>query len=84
VSGQFSVELTNRWDAIAMLRLLEPYHSWTIQLGEDRWLVVGRAESKQARHDARESIVAWARERGTPEVAATFGDGAFRGSALTP
>src|SRR5262245_4115080 len=46
VSETFAVEARSRWDAIALLRTLTSYHAWTIQLGETRWLVVGRADTE--------------------------------------
>lgn len=49
---------------MALLRLLASYHPWTIQLGEERWLVVARAEDDEAGSGALELVDHWAQERG--------------------
>ena len=74
MSETFAVEARSRWDAIALLRLLSGYHAWTIQLGEARWLVVGRADSEEAASSAATAVAAWAREHGVPELEALVGD----------
>jgi hypothetical protein len=73
VNGRFTVEAGNRWDAVALLRLLASYHPWTIQLGEDRWLVVGRADDDTAQADALRLVDRWAVDRGHEGVSATMG-----------
>jgi hypothetical protein len=73
VNGPFTVEARNRWDAVALLRLLAGFHPWTIQLGEDRWLVVARADNEDAGDDAVRLVDRWALDRGQPAVTATLG-----------
>jgi hypothetical protein len=74
VSETFAVETRSRWDAIALLRTLTSYHAWTIQLGETRWLVVGRADTEADASSAVSAVEAWARDRGQPEITALVGD----------
>ena len=73
MNGPFTVEARNRWDAVALLRILTGYHPWTIQLGEDRWLVVGRADDDEAGADALRLVDGWALDRGQAGVTATMG-----------
>ena len=51
MSATFAVETESHRDAVTLLRALSGYNAWTIQLGEQRWLVVGSADT-----NARESI----------------------------
>ena len=81
MNGHFTVEATNRWDAVALLRLLTSYHPWTIQLGEERWLVVARADTEQAGDDAKQLVDRWAMDRGQHGVAPTVGLEPLRGGA---
>lgn len=37
------IDVQDRWDAIALMRRLDPYHSYLIQLAPGHWLV--RAEA---------------------------------------
>jgi hypothetical protein len=67
------VEAGNRWDAVALLRLLSSYQPWTIQLGESRWLVVGRAEDDAGGADAMRLVGRWGADRGHAGLTATMG-----------
>jgi hypothetical protein len=78
VNGPFTVEVQNRWDAVALLRLLATYHPWTIQLGEDRWVVVGRAASDDAGVQAQGLVDRWALDR-DHQATATMGLDALPG-----
>ena len=33
------IDVQGRWDAVALLRRLDPYHSYLIQFAPQRWLV---------------------------------------------
>lgn len=36
------IDVERRWDAVALMRSLDPYHSYLVQFAPERWLV--RAE----------------------------------------
>jgi hypothetical protein len=73
MNGPFTVEARNRWDAVALLRLLPNCNPWTIQLGEDRWLVVARADDDEAGADAVRLVDRWGLDRGQQGVTPTMG-----------
>jgi hypothetical protein len=73
VNGPFTVEARNRLDAVALLRTLASFHPWTIQLGDNRWLVVARADDDDAGADAVRLVDRWALDHGQPGVTATIG-----------
>ena len=33
------IDVHGRWDAIALMRRLDPYHSYLVQLAPERWVV---------------------------------------------
>ena len=70
--GPFSVEAPNRWDAVSLLRLLARHHAWTVQLGEERWVVAGRAETEDDGRLVEEIVAQWACDRGRPDLAQTL------------
>jgi hypothetical protein len=70
--GSFSVEARSRWDATALLRLLDAHHAWTVQLGQDLWVVAGRAETEADGRLVTRIVSQWARERGRPQLARTL------------
>lgn len=37
------IDVQSRWDAIALMRRLDPYHSFLIQLAPEQWLVHAEA-----------------------------------------
>lgn len=74
MSETFAVETRSRWDAITLLRTLTSYHAWTIQLGETRWLVVGRADTEAEASSAVDAVAAWASDRGLADITALVGD----------
>jgi hypothetical protein len=74
MSETFAVETGSRPDAVALLDALFLYNAWTIQLGLDRWLVVGRADTATETLSAVAAVDAWAEERGLPEGATLLGD----------
>jgi hypothetical protein len=37
--ASIEIEVESRWDAVALMRRLDPYHSYLIQLGPTHWLV---------------------------------------------
>ena len=37
--ARIEIEVESRWDAVALMRRLDPYHSYLIQLGLTHWLV---------------------------------------------
>lgn len=78
--GDFSVEAPSRWDAVTLLRALAKHHAWTVQLGLDRWVVVGRADSDAAGRDVEQIVTRWANDRDRPELAATLVNDAARAS----
>jgi hypothetical protein len=74
VSATFAVETETRWDAVALLRALSLYNAWTIQLGADRWLVVGSAGTETETVSAVAAVDAWAEQRGLSGVTALLGE----------
>lgn len=68
MTGQFCAEVGSRWDAIALLRLLCAHHAWTVQLADDRWLVVARADTETEAGLAVGLVRAWAEENGSDAV----------------
>ena len=70
--GPFSLQATNRWDAVTLLRLLSRHHAWTVQMGEERWVVAGRAETEDDGRLVEEIVRQWARDRGRPDLADTL------------
>ena len=76
MTGDFSVEAPTRPDAVALLRALGKHHPWTVQLGLDRWVVVGRADGGAARSDVARIVATWASDRGRPDLANTLVDDA--------
>lgn len=81
MTGGFSVEAPTRLDAMALLRALGNHHPWTVQLGLERWVVVGRADGGAARLDVERIVTAWASDRGRPELAGTLVDDPSRVSS---
>lgn len=70
--GDFSVEAPTRWDAVSLLRALTRHHAWTLQLGSDRWIVAGRADSEDAGRSVERIVREWADDRGRPDLADTL------------
>ena len=52
------IEVQTRWDALALLDLLIPFHSFLVQHDHDRWIVHARAPGYHGRSlsDALEAI----------------------------
>jgi hypothetical protein len=74
MSATFAVETESHRDAVTLLRALSGYNAWTIQLGERRWLVVGRADTNARESAARAAVDAWAEQHGLPDVTTLLGD----------
>jgi hypothetical protein len=74
VSATFAVETGSHRDAVTLLRVLSGYNAWTIQLGEQRWLVVGRADTTARESSARAAVEAWAEQNGLLDVTTLLGD----------
>jgi hypothetical protein len=72
VIGEFSVEAQTRWDAVSLLRLLGRHHAWTVQLGDSRWVVIGRADTDAAGREVEAIVARWAADRGRPSLADTL------------
>src|ERR1041385_5924857 len=55
------IEVQTRWDALALLDLLIPFHSFLVQHDHDRWIVHARAPGYHGRSlsDALEAIHEW-------------------------
>jgi hypothetical protein len=69
-----SVEIATRWEAVSLLRLLDRFRPWTVQLAPDRWMVVGRLDSMASAETAEQLLARWAAESGRAEVAVAIGD----------
>jgi len=69
------IEDQTRWDALALLDLLIPYHSFLVQHDHDRWVVHARAPGYQGRplSDALEAIHEWRNNRGLRAVSCRIG-----------
>jgi hypothetical protein len=72
---RIEIEVRTRWDALALLDLLIPYHSFLIQHDDDRWIVHARAPGYhgQPLSDALESIHEWRNNRGLRAVSCRIG-----------
>jgi hypothetical protein len=40
--SRVEIDVHGRWDALALSEALSPYHSFLVQLGEERWVVHAR------------------------------------------
>jgi hypothetical protein len=62
---EVEVEVSGRWDALALSELLVPFHSFLVQHGPERWVVHARAPGArgEALEDALTAIEAWRAER---------------------
>ncbi len=60
------IEVQSRWDALALSELLIPFHSFLVQLDNERWVVHARAPGCHGEPfpDALEAIDDWRSERG--------------------
>jgi hypothetical protein len=69
------IEVQTRWDALALLDLLIPYHSFLVQHNHDRWIVHARALGYHGRSlsDALEAIHEWRNNRGFRAVSCRIG-----------
>jgi hypothetical protein len=47
-----------------LLRGLAGYHAWLVQLGDDRWVVSGRADTETDGQDVEGIVREWAFDRG--------------------
>ena len=74
VSMPLSIELGNKWDAISLLRLLDRFRPWTLQLAPDRWIVVGRLDTEDSAKAASQMLAQWAADGGREEIVVSFGD----------
>ena len=72
--GAISVEVPTKWEAVALLRLLDRFRPWTVQLAPDRWVVVGRIDTQQGAVVATQMLANWAAEAGRRGVDVAFGD----------
>lgn len=68
MTGQYCVEVGSRWDAVSLLRLLCAHHAWTVQLADDRWLVVARADTDTEATVASGLVRQWGEQNGTAAV----------------
>jgi hypothetical protein len=72
---RIEIEVQTRWDALALLDLLLPYHSFLVQHDHDWWVVHARAPGYQGRplSDALEAIYEWRNNRGLRAVSCRIG-----------
>jgi hypothetical protein len=72
---RLEIDVQTRWDALALLDLLNPYHSFLIQHDHNRWIVHARAPGYHGRHlsDALEAIHEWRTSRGLQTVSCRIG-----------
>jgi hypothetical protein len=64
------IDVSGRWDALALSELLVPFHSFLVQLGAEHWVVHARSPGWHGEPlaDALAAIEAWRNERGTDAV----------------
>ena len=72
---RIEIEVQTRWDALALLDLLNPYHSFLIQHDHDRWVVHARAPGYHRRplSDGLEAIHEWRNNHGLRAVSCRIG-----------
>jgi hypothetical protein len=78
VSEGIAIDAKTRWEAMALLRVLEKSKPWTVQLRFDRWVVYGRPESFEEAEMALGLVAAWAGERGLDSVVDQAGEALLR------
>ena len=66
MSVNLEVEIAGRWDALALYRRLNSYHSYLVQAGRERWLVhaVTPGRHEEQLPDALDAIEHCLAERG--------------------
>ena len=71
VTSEIEVDVTGRWDAIDLLELFVPFHSFLVQETTDRWVVNARTPGCHGEQlaEAVRAIEEWSAER---DVAATL------------
>jgi hypothetical protein len=74
VSQPLTIELGTKWEAIALLRLLDRYRPWVLQLGPDRWIVTGRLDTEESASAASRLLAQWAADGGRDHLTVSFGD----------
>ena len=60
------IDVSGRWDAVALLELLVPFHSFVVQHTSERWVVHARSPGcyGESLADALELIEEWQARRG--------------------
>jgi hypothetical protein len=63
---EIKVDVTGRWDALALSELLVPFHSYLVQHTTDRWVVHARSPGGHGESlaEALGAIDEWRAERG--------------------
>jgi hypothetical protein len=66
VVATLEVDVSGRWDALALSELLVPFHSFLVQHAPDRWVVHARSPGCHGEPlaDALRTVEAWRVERG--------------------
>jgi hypothetical protein len=57
-----SIEVATHADAVALMRVLDRFHPWTVQLAPEHWIVVARAERRERVDAAITDVSRWAAE----------------------
>jgi hypothetical protein len=66
VVAALEVDVSGRWDALALSELLVPFHSFLVQHAPDRWVVHARSPGCHGEPlaDALRAVERWRAERG--------------------
>ena len=69
------VEVDGRWDALALLEALIPFHSFLVQHDQERWVVHARVPGCHGEQlpDALEAIEGWRAEQGARAASCRVG-----------
>ena len=66
IVAALEVDVSGRWDALALSELLVPFHSFLVQHGPDRWVVHARSPGCHGEPlaEALRTVEGWRIERG--------------------
>jgi hypothetical protein len=73
--SRVEIDVRGRWDALALSEVLIPYHSFLVQLGEQRWVVHARVPGSHGEplEAALDAIDEWAEARGVADPSCRIG-----------
>jgi hypothetical protein len=79
-----SVDLATHGEAVDLMRALDGFHPWTVQLGPEQWVVVARAERRERVDTVTALVSHWAAEHHLGPLPCRAGEDDVPAPAGTP